>query len=286
MPRNSKEQVDDDRDHHANVSNVTTIAQNELLLHGGVSIPPELWLHMAQYIGSLKDLLSFALCHSHLLQLLFNQNLKLKTTTSSEFILQMSPTALQMKFGKVDKSQWNQMLMNENDLFQVTQQQVWKSLVCYYFPNFEKSLNVKNWMHVLKRRIQHLKLYTPQLLPLKPQISSAHFTLVSFTDLFIPKGDDLFIENCEWIYKCPLKYEELNEGNHIIKGSSQNLPDIQFCSVCSKNVYLVRNQVELKDHVLKGNCVAYTSEPKQVFPRLMGSIAYNPRFPQQPTALR
>ncbi|KAG2372738.1 hypothetical protein C9374_013190 [Naegleria lovaniensis] len=272
LSRNSKQQVDDDLSHLDSTKKNST--RSKTARAAIVSIPSELWLHMAQFIGSLKDLLSFASCHSILLQLLFNQNIKLKRSPHN--VVQVSPQTLEMHFGdSTNHEHKSQLLNDENDLFQATQQQVWKSLVCYYFPNFEKSLNVKNWMHVLKRRIQHLKLYTPQMLPLKPQTSSAPFELIS-RHTSTPKGDDLFIENCEWIYKCPLKYEELNEG------SSQNLPDVQFCSVCSKNVYLVRNQFELKDHVMKGNCVAFTSEEPSLLPQVMGSMVYIP--PISPSA--
>ncbi|KAG2372737.1 hypothetical protein C9374_013189 [Naegleria lovaniensis] len=285
LSRNSKQQVDDDLSHLDSTKKNSTssetadvvIGNKEFTVNGFVSIPSELLLHMAQYIGSLKDLLSFASCHSILLQLLFNQNRKLKSSPHN--VVQISEQTLEMHFGVSTNHELNsQLLSDENDLFQATQQQVWKSLVCYYFPNFEKSLNVKNWMHVLKRRIQHLKLYTPHLLPLKPQISSKPFKVVS-RQTSTPKGDELFIENCEWIYKCPLKYEELNEGPHVIKGSSHSLPKVQFCSVCSKNVYLVRNQVDLKDHVMKGNCVAFTSESLLLSlpsPQVMGSMVYIP----------
>jgi len=37
---------------------------------------------------------------------------------------------------------------------------------------------------------------------------------------------------------------------------------VDYCNICKKNVYLVQNEGELKEHVSKGNCVALDLEQK------------------------
>ncbi|KAF0981584.1 hypothetical protein FDP41_012241 [Naegleria fowleri] len=107
----------------------------------------ELSSEILMQIAPFLSLFAFAKCHSSLLLLLFNQ------TKNMEKVPQ-------------DKEEhaeegWEFMLV------QLTS--IWKPLMCYYFPKFEKSLNIKNWKHVLRRRIEHLMLYSPTKLPLTPK---------------------------------------------------------------------------------------------------------------------
>ena len=112
-------------------------------------IPDELLIKIAGFL-LLCDLSHFALSYPHLTDLLFNQQ-------PSKF--------KQLSIGKEEAIEEKDLPENfkseEGPEFERVQQLIWKSLVCYYFPNFVKTLNIKNWMHVLRRRVAHLKLYYP-----------------------------------------------------------------------------------------------------------------------------
>ena len=203
------------------------------------TLPEELTIHIATFLP-LNDLSRFSRSDSHLLLLLFNQTPQSERTA-------LIPTKIP------DPSNDPKLSSEESDKFTTVQNAIWKRLVCYYFPTFQETLNIKNWMHVLRRRIAHLKIHHPLQLPLTKNMSS---------DLFKEKHDPM-IEGCEWIYKCPLSFNKL-------KGTS---PDIKFCDVCQKNVYNVKTKEELIEHANQGHCIAYNYvSPKLKQPvRRMGS---------------
>ncbi|EFC40631.1 predicted protein [Naegleria gruberi] len=134
---------------------------------------------------------------------------------------------------------------NENDeTFQPTQTIIWKPLVLFYFSNYSKTLNVKNWMHILRRRIIHLQIHSPNSLPL-----SKSKTLYSPIDY---KRE--FIENCEWEYECPLKIDSM----------SDSLNGYRYCNVCKENVYEVHEEYQLKKHVEMGHCVILMEDRSRI----------------------
>ncbi|KAF0979177.1 hypothetical protein FDP41_001520 [Naegleria fowleri] len=60
--------------------------------------------------------------------------------------------------------------------------------------------------------------------------------------------EDNFIENCQWVYKCPLNFTQLADE---FKNSA-------MCSYCNERVYRVRNEHAFKYHSDMGHCVAFT----------------------------
>ncbi|KAG2387750.1 hypothetical protein C9374_001344 [Naegleria lovaniensis] len=202
-----------------------------------IEIPSEILLHIAEFM-ELKSLFAFAKCHSSLLMLLFNQE-------------------KHKKIGNKDPQS------DEDIGFVLVQFTIWKPLVCYYFPKFEKSLNVKNWMHVLRRRIEHLKLHSPNMLPLQPNNASSSAFQIKETPVM--NYEENFIENCEWIYKCPLSFDELGSSSF----------ESHFCATCEKTVYLVRTVSEFQSRVSNGDCIAFTTRAKKNT-KLRGKVAYFP----------
>ncbi len=58
--------------------------------------------------------------------------------------------------------------------------------------------------------------------------------------------------NCEMEFECPKDWFELSETNSA---------GIKHCSACNKNVYLCVTQEELDGFALKGECIAFFSNP-------------------------
>ncbi|EFC49728.1 predicted protein [Naegleria gruberi] len=131
-----------------------------------LDLPSELIVHIGQFMD-VRLLNSLALCNSRMLLLFFN----------------VEKNVIEKDYETVDES------------FERVQQLIWKPLVFSYYPRFEKSLNVKNWQHLLRRRMQHVKLHGSQF---KLDIPT-----------FVQSKHDEMIENCEWIFKCPLKFDDL-----------------------------------------------------------------------------
>ncbi|EFC46045.1 predicted protein [Naegleria gruberi] len=110
-----------------------------------------------------------------------------------------------------------------------------------------------------RRRILHLKLYDPSKLPLTPNTNSKSFEVEK--PIFVHSNNDSkFIEGCEWIYKCPLKYEELS----FLKENSR------LCKECSKVVYFVNNIEDFTEKIEEGKCVAYQAKVKTNYVIHMG----------------
>ena len=86
------------------------------------------------------------------------------------------------------------------------------------------------------------------------------------------EGNDL-LEGCEWIYRCPLSFDQLE------RGSDDN---VRYCNVCSKNVYNVTTEQDLQQKVNGGHCVAINSPTASLltdfkYP-VMGSMVYIPEI--------
>ncbi|MGI9558516.1 MAG: hypothetical protein ACR2NQ_02455 [Thermodesulfobacteriota bacterium] len=63
------------------------------------------------------------------------------------------------------------------------------------------------------------------------------------------------IENCEFSFKCPLKWERLTETKD---------DKIRFCGECERNVYFCKDDEELAKHVERGDCVAVIQEKEMM----------------------
>ena len=66
------------------------------------------------------------------------------------------------------------------------------------------------------------------------------------------------IKNCEFHFKCPLRWEDLKQTGAT---------DSRFCGVCGKTVHFAYTQPELDKLSRKGDCVAVFSEnmPERIF---------------------
>ncbi|KAG2374218.1 hypothetical protein C9374_011055 [Naegleria lovaniensis] len=206
-------------------------------------LPHDLWIVILKEL-SLTEIFHLSMTNKFFLKLCFNQTLTkdFKPKNYSKPLLSMN----EFTYKKDEK----------DHLFDVTQREVYKPLVCQFFPKFKKTLNVNNWLHVLRRRILHLKIYEPKKLPLQRDTTSSSFSL-EMPEFATSHYDQKFIEGCEYIYKCPLKFEEL-----AIKVSASQVK-MAFCKECSHNVYLVNDMEEFKERLSKGDCVAFVRKDPQ-----------------------
>ena len=200
------------------------------------SLPPETIVEIATFF-ELADLFNFSRTDSKTLHLLFNYK------RHNYF---NRPSVKEKNAPEYFKK-------DETPEFDAVQQAVWKNLVCFYFPRFNKALNVKNWMQVMRRRIKHVKLYgnwrqlnySAQMNAIERSFSE-QFSILE-PGLTMPDTYEAeFIENCEWIYKCPITFENLEYGN------------VHYCSQCGEDVFIVRNQEEFKQHSNEGHCIIFT----------------------------
>ncbi|EFC42698.1 predicted protein [Naegleria gruberi] len=158
----------------------------------------------------LGELVGFSQANSAHLKILFNQEPREK---------------------KIEKP-----VNDESVDFHYVQTHIWKPLVCFYFPRFEKALNIKNWMHVLRRRKAHIKIHGNDF-----RIPSE-----TWNDEDKSLSNISFIENCEYIYKCPLQFSMLED----------TWSNESFCKECKKTVYNVQDVETFKDYSSKGYCVS------------------------------
>ncbi|EFC45570.1 predicted protein [Naegleria gruberi] len=183
----------------------------------------------------LSDLNNFARCDTKLLDLFFNLTTE-KVNAIAKRKKELSKKNIESRIvalkGEYSKSEDSNI-----------QKLIWKPLVLFYFPNYSTSVNVKNWMHVMRRRIIHLDNKFPNELPLLKERT----TIAGF-NLFRVDKDRQFIENCEWEYECPLK-------SNAFKVVS---PNVKYCKVCKENVYEVFTMEEFKSHVEQDHCVSFS----------------------------
>ncbi len=88
------------------------------------------------------------------------------------------------------------------------------------------------------------------------------------------------VQAFQWEFQCPIASNKLSRTDD---------PMIDYCHVCSKNVYWVKNRRELQQQVEQGNCVSFSPEivqarnpPQMRRPMMRGKIAPPPRGPQRP----
>ncbi|KAG2389091.1 hypothetical protein C9374_014491 [Naegleria lovaniensis] len=225
-------------------------------------LPSEVVINIVTFMD-LKTLFYFAVTDRFMLKFLFHQSpsqvqeyIKLKQHVSSEEIHSSS----EKQFPKVINAYKKQ---EEQVDFELVQRLIWKALVCYYFPQFEKTLNIKNWMQVLRRRVNHLKLYAPLALPLHQNMEKDPFKLSNALQL--PLDDtSFFIEGCEFNYKCPLKYDQLQYSTN----------NTRYCTKCNKTVYGTNDVSEFKTHASLGHCVAFSLKRESFEIDFMGDVCF------------
>ena len=185
--------------------------------HYRVKIPAEIWLQIAQYLR-VQELNELARSDSAMFDFIFCRNLKnengLVQGLKNWFNLGLT----------TEKAQ-------ELDDYTLIQRFIWKRLLIHYFPRFNPEINVKNYLAVLQRRIKHLRKF--------PKNNFLHV-------------DDDFIENCEWVYKCPINFTLIGE----------NYQETALCKVCNETVFRVRHLESFKYHSDAGHCVAFTYKGK------------------------
>ena len=131
---------------------------------------------------SLKDLYKISLCNQFMLKLVFNQTLKDFTKFKFPKNLKEKPILAQHEFSYTRDE--------KDNTFQSTQIRIWKPFVLSYFPNVDPDLNVKNWLHILRRRILHLKINEPRKLPIHKYFTDSRFLLIGKENT----QDEKFIE--------------------------------------------------------------------------------------------
>ena len=216
-------------DHH-NVEEITTIGA---AIRTG-QLPKELVVHIATFMTAC-DISQFS-CNRHLLKMFFNMSFEVFEPVNFDEETESFPTSFKMQ---------------EGEEFSMVQQMVWKPLVLLYFPKFHRDLNVKNWYHVLKRRTKHLARRHPQMLPLK-------------RSTILRMDDTPFVENCSFIYRCPMVFENLPVQS----------AGVRYCDACQSKVYQVYTADDMKKHSEEGHCIFFEMPPTQIPPphlfRLMG----------------
>lgn len=58
----------------------------------------------------------------------------------------------------------------------------------------------------------------------------------------------LLIKNCEFLYKCPVAYSDLEQVSHYVR----------FCNICKRNVYQALSADQFHNYAKQGKCVSIT----------------------------
>ncbi|KAF0982998.1 hypothetical protein FDP41_010976 [Naegleria fowleri] len=127
------------------------------------TFPKEVLINIVSFM-ELGTIYSFSRTDRYLLKLLFDQTPeridKLNKLRKSHKKSQLDFLTTKNAVEEYEKEEHSQ------QQFELIQKLIWKPLVCYYFPKFEKTLNVKNWLHILRRRVSHIQIHARELLPL------------------------------------------------------------------------------------------------------------------------
>ncbi len=79
------------------------------------------------------------------------------------------------------------------------------------------------------------------------------------------------IENCEFKFKCPLKWE-------FLSGTGDE--KVRFCGECGRKVFFCENDEELRKHSEIGECVAIKKKSEESDALMVGEIIspYTPKY--------
>ncbi|EFC37668.1 predicted protein [Naegleria gruberi] len=213
----------------------------------GTSLNKDMLIAVGAFLP-LGDLNNFARCDKNMLEVFFNLTVE-KVEAIAKRKKDLSKKNIDAQLIAIKDN------YKKDESCNVVQQVIWKPIVLHYFPNYSQTLNIKNWMHVMRRRVTHLQNKFPNELPLlKERVINT-----SIDKVFRIDKDSQFIENCEWEYECPLK-------SNAFKVVS---PNVKYCKVCKENVYEVFSMNELKTHVEQNHCVAFS---EQVMPGLPSQL--------------
>ncbi|KAF0976919.1 hypothetical protein FDP41_004214 [Naegleria fowleri] len=224
--------------------------------------PKEIILKISQFLF-LPDLFHFGMSCPFTLKILFNQTpqlvmhrLKEKEQRKSKKS-NMSLVLQQDAIIEIYKKQEEEQLQPQNDdtfmNFEIVQNMIWKNLVNYYFIRFCAS-GVKNWMHVLRRRITYLMVHDPKKLPLVTSFHRSEFEAMINDPyqfkLLSPCSSDLeFIEKCDNLYKCPM---------HLSSIETKSYHSSKYCQECNHTITLTNTYDNFLTSVLTDPLTAIT----------------------------
>ncbi|KAG2386243.1 hypothetical protein C9374_002689 [Naegleria lovaniensis] len=157
----------------------------------------------------------------------------------------------------------------------MVQQLIWKFHVCRYFPRFEyANMKIHNWMHVLRRRIAHLNLYHPQLLPLSLHLDKIRKTTLFRNQLLRPAKHLTIISDQKEGTIPPPPPLPLVLRNTSPLYSSFNEIDVEgvnpFEMDSIENCEWIYKLEELERHAREGHCVSFVRSMEIPLVPLMG----------------
>ncbi|KAG2388311.1 hypothetical protein C9374_000475 [Naegleria lovaniensis] len=221
-------------------------AANHTTSQTSFPFPKEIVLTISQFL-LLPDLFHFGMTCSFTLKLLFNQTPQIviqrlkekeKKQKKQNLSLVLKENSIIELYKKQDEECKTKSKVNDEN-FEFVQNMIWKNLVKHYFIRFSSS-GVKNWMHVLRRRIIYLMDHDRPKLPLVTSIHrQEEELLISRLDDFkqlTPCSSDLdFIEKCDHLYNCPLHLSSIETRTYV---------DSVYCHECDRQIGLARTPMD------------------------------------------
>ncbi|KAG2379386.1 hypothetical protein C9374_007525 [Naegleria lovaniensis] len=250
-----------------------------------VQLPTELWLYILQYL-QIPDLGAFSKCDSKLFHWIMCRNVKRENsftfTIKNWFSNTIETSKEQVEYQPMQQLVWGPMLLRYFPRFQISSLE---GRVRNYLTVLQRRMRfVKQQddeMPSIRRQLQYSSLdlfrleQERQHKEMKMKIQQGLTTnqdennypngakvdhVFDIEDLYdfplIKKSkrgylhylEDDFIENCQWVYKCPLNFTQIADHS---KNST-------ICSHCNERVYRVRTEQAFKYHSDMGHCVAFT----------------------------
>ena len=171
---------------------------------------------------------------------------------------------------------------------------LWPYLITCTWPHVNlDQLRLARWDRFYQIRMRKLK----EAKKSNPLASAAHFIENCVTeDYSIPKhvpNTQGLHEGFEWDFKCQF-VSELTRNGYVVNNGGKSSVITEYCKVCKKSVYVVKNEQSLKEHTTKGDCVIidFEDQYRQEIPRpppptsaqnqfaqkmqVMGATAYRP----------
>jgi hypothetical protein len=130
---------------------------------------------------------------------------------------------------------------------------IWEILCKYKWKHISSIANPDSWLMFYRKRLERLKTsYTKEsVIPIENCLAGYELqskvkkpTLNDYSTGRLPTG-------LEWSFECPVALNRLQKTTD---------DTIDICEICNKNVYLVKNEQELRERVDKKQCVAFAEE--------------------------
>jgi len=146
----------------------------------------------------------------------------------------------------------------------------------YHILSFMDSTNINKFSQTNKvfcRMSRSDKIWKPLVMKKWPTVStnikiSSYYSFYKKRYIAVGKTNKTLIENCmDWEFACPVALDKLQRTADR---------EVDFCTVCKKNVYLVHNVEQLKEKVTEHKCVAIdfdNKEKKTRRPMMRGKVA-------------